>query len=1080
MLQAFKQISILEKKLKNQVQAQKILDYRISLKTDMRLEVYLLLQNIEFDLFSYKESILSHALNFREIDITPITEREKNYDPLYSHIFSDNYPNINSKVDLGLVWRFDTLLSNASQYEKPENPCNVVTFYSYKGGMGRTTTLCSYAIHLAQMGKKVVIIDCDFEAPGFLNFFNTSTNQGQKNGLIEYLLDKEFVGKSNLNLKEDYLINIDAEYCGENGAIYAMPAGNLNYKDIPSYDDESDLGTNKTLRLNLYNYIHGLARLNLANTDNILSQFRELFEDLKLQLDLDKEDYILIDSRTGFNEIFGITALNLSNLIVGLFGSSEQTRPGLYFLLDKYRELIHQPKMVLLNSIIPNEAEVSKKFKESFERLLNTYVDAQDVEWNPIASIPIFSLHENKVLKQIGVQFYDQDDLNYEKEKELLQLIHSGNFINNKGANEEFEDLNLIFKQLDDFTIYKETENIQIDTLSVKQLRQIVLEHLVTALKQDENGSVAIFAEDKANIDVDTFFYRDCMKELFKKDKFLIQGFKGSGKTYLYKALKDKKITEIILKKANVDNKESYHFIDIIELKGAINNYKQFPFPKEEVKSILNLQAFWKVYLWTSIMLDISENEIFSGFRKNNPETQLEADLLNLKNSTETERKIIFKKYIANDENLVIVERDLKNLNDYLSVNKIRLFVLFDQLDKVANLDDWSLLITPLVEFIRDNYNKPNFTNIFPKIFLRTDIFPRIATNNSLSITTTSTVKIEWEPIEMYAYLFNLIFASDKSQQAFFKLMREYQQYPVELIEKIEASIKINGQPPLDQNYIEPLLNTFFGNDIKSPKGLSLGSPFKFFFMNFSNADETVSLRPFINLLSDAVNFGLINDQYVIKYADGTKVPISPSKYYLENPPMIPILHYYYSTNPDIRDKATKEHFDDLTKEPGNDPIKYAINYIKSSKIDRKYKKVVLTNIEVDNLLEEIINFPEYNMKETVKVSDLKKLLVINGIAVNDEKYKIYRFAQMYKYWLGLSSRKEESIESGQLKRNKITYINYLNKHGRISAGYKVSDLFFHASMVIGNFNNLKVDDMVEFTISKNEKGLIATQVRRV
>ena len=78
MLQAFKQISILEKKLKSQVQTQTIQDYRISLKTDMRLEVYILLPNIEFDLISYRESLLSNGLNFREMDIIPITEREKN------------------------------------------------------------------------------------------------------------------------------------------------------------------------------------------------------------------------------------------------------------------------------------------------------------------------------------------------------------------------------------------------------------------------------------------------------------------------------------------------------------------------------------------------------------------------------------------------------------------------------------------------------------------------------------------------------------------------------------------------------------------------------------------------------------------------------------------------------------------------------------------------------------------------------------------------------------------------------------------------------------------------------------------
>jgi MinD-like ATPase involved in chromosome partitioning or flagellar assembly len=38
-------------------------------------------------------------------------------------------------------------------------------FYGYKGGQGRSTMLCAFARYLAKKGKKILILDCDFEAP---------------------------------------------------------------------------------------------------------------------------------------------------------------------------------------------------------------------------------------------------------------------------------------------------------------------------------------------------------------------------------------------------------------------------------------------------------------------------------------------------------------------------------------------------------------------------------------------------------------------------------------------------------------------------------------------------------------------------------------------------------------------------------------------------------------------------------------------------------------------------------------------------------------------------------------------------
>ena len=42
----------------------------------------------------------------------------------------------------------------------------IVTFYSWKGGVGRTMALANTAVQLARKGNRVLVVDWDLEAPG--------------------------------------------------------------------------------------------------------------------------------------------------------------------------------------------------------------------------------------------------------------------------------------------------------------------------------------------------------------------------------------------------------------------------------------------------------------------------------------------------------------------------------------------------------------------------------------------------------------------------------------------------------------------------------------------------------------------------------------------------------------------------------------------------------------------------------------------------------------------------------------------------------------------------------------------------
>jgi len=60
------------------------------------------------------------------------------------------------------------------------------------------------------------------------------------------------------------------------------------------------------------------------------------------------------------------------------------------------------------------------------------------------------------------------------------------------------------------------------------------------------------------------YFYRQCMEDLFNTSKFLIIGNKGTGKTYIYQSLKNRKIVTKLQERSNkTDNVyEFFHLVD--------------------------------------------------------------------------------------------------------------------------------------------------------------------------------------------------------------------------------------------------------------------------------------------------------------------------------------------------------------------------------------------------------------------------------------------------------------------------------------------------------------------------------------
>ena len=67
----------------------------------------------------------------------------------------------------------------------------VVTFYSFKGGVGRTLALLNVAASLIARGNRVLIVDFDLEAPGFDRALGLSfkPSRGMVDLISDYLRD---------------------------------------------------------------------------------------------------------------------------------------------------------------------------------------------------------------------------------------------------------------------------------------------------------------------------------------------------------------------------------------------------------------------------------------------------------------------------------------------------------------------------------------------------------------------------------------------------------------------------------------------------------------------------------------------------------------------------------------------------------------------------------------------------------------------------------------------------------------------------------------------------------------------------
>jgi WD40 repeat protein/MinD-like ATPase involved in chromosome partitioning or flagellar assembly len=223
-----------------------------------------------------------------------------------------------------------------------------VTFYSYKGGVGRTLALVNTAYSLVARGKKVLIWDLDLEAPSLLQVpqFNAARKR-VTGGTVDVLAAPE---TDTAKQVAGFIVPVDR-------GIWLLPAGTDDlkyperYASVPFdrlFGPDSEEGSRR------------------------FEQMRQAIETLPAET---RPDVVLIDSRTGLTDLGAICTVQLPNTVVLVYTMNEQGAFGAHRMLsnivrasERLRHPEHQIKTLLVASLVPTE-EDAKLVEERREQL---------------------------------------------------------------------------------------------------------------------------------------------------------------------------------------------------------------------------------------------------------------------------------------------------------------------------------------------------------------------------------------------------------------------------------------------------------------------------------------------------------------------------------------------------------------------------------------------------------------------------------------------------------------------------------------------------------------------------------------
>jgi len=170
----------------------------------------------------------------------------------------------------------------------------VITFYSYKGGVGRSFALANVAVLLARWGYRVLAVDWDLEAPGLHHYFAAVLPEEPAGGVVD--LTHEFLTGSGIPAAHAVQVNVE-------GTLALLAAGRVEAGKL----DGSYSG-----------------RMQAINWEDLYHRgFATFLERCRAEWTAEY-DFVLIDSRTGVSDIASVCTAHLPDRLVIVFTANDQ------------------------------------------------------------------------------------------------------------------------------------------------------------------------------------------------------------------------------------------------------------------------------------------------------------------------------------------------------------------------------------------------------------------------------------------------------------------------------------------------------------------------------------------------------------------------------------------------------------------------------------------------------------------------------------------------------------------------------------------------------------------------------------
>ncbi len=599
-----------------------------------------------------------------------------------------NAASVNTWQDLAIQAANPQNQSQLPQHE-PRLP-RTVTFYSFKGGVGRTTALTHVAAILAMRGLKVVAVDLDLEAPGLSTAFNLKPQP--KYGIVDYFYERSYLPEGiepQISIAE---IFSEVKITNATGRLFVVPAGSLNLDYVSKVDD--------------------------LKATTVIDGDKSLWSIFKLEITEQlNPDIILIDSRTGINQWGALSLIEAADEAIIFLFPNEQNKQGIELLLQSLQSL----KNLSINFVFSPVPDISKAGLSKVKDI-----------WKSLLKNINMATNENNEADE------DESDLNNEQSTELLVVPYlvpialADSYPVQVTQDYYTKIANLIDEKTDELKRSTVLNNIDIDR------RWKIIESLQFP---------EVNAADQRQ-DLSLLFQRTTDFENFLDDSTcLIRGRKGTGKTALYWLFLKHKSVAQKLAHGRLDN------TIFLSAHGKFQENRpsrdEFQIIHEKLKQNNGTwEAFWRAYLlFRCYQEDIfkfprgKKGEKFSELKKTIsilPRVRWESECTQalLQLSTNSELRLIVKDSIN-----ILLNEEAKNKSQ-------KLWFFYDDLDEdfpeKGEVRQQSL--TGLFQLVQ-SCDANRLTEIRFKIFLREDIWNRLSFDNKSHFTGRDLL-LQWTKID--------------------------------------------------------------------------------------------------------------------------------------------------------------------------------------------------------------------------------------------------------------------------------------------------------------------------------------------